>query len=347
MNSLASLIALLALPLAALAQTNFAVLTHEHTDFRIGYHPGEPHTLTLTARSEDLGVDYPSNQVILVVRESSRLTLPPGTPFGDAGAPLWILPQSQNLNLLYLGVSAEAIPTGVFDGALRVELKRLDGPGYLMAWQATGPGQFNIRLNSRDGLTGTDAFTPITGSHEHFNWGFSSTGVFSVTFQVSGRRLGETTNLSSSETTFVFHVLPLPAPTNFLTWQRSHWPPGFNPPTTEAAADPDADGSANLLEYAAGTSPTNTLESVASPALSFLPEPAGPFAAVTFDRYTPAQDLRLSIEATGVLSHDWQLLEQVHSTNPINDQLERLTLRDSVSATNGIRRFYRLKAALF
>ena len=347
MNSIASLIALLALPLAAFAQTNFAVLTHEHTDFRIGYHPGDSNLLTLTARNEDLGVDYPSNQVILVVRESSRLTLPPGTPFGDAGAPLWILPQSQNVNLLYLGVSAEAIPTGVFDGALRVELKRLLGPGHLMAWQATGPGQFNIRLNSRDGLTSSDAFTPITGSHEHFNWGFSSTGVFSATFQVSGRRLSETTNLSSAETTFVFHVLPLPAPTNFLTWQRSFWPPGFNPPTTEPAADPDADGSANLLEYAVGTNPTNALESVAAPALSFLNEPGGPFATVTFDRYTPARDLRLTVEATSVLSHDWRPLEQIHSTEPIDDQLERLTLRDPVPATNGIRRFYRLKAVLF
>ena len=315
--------------------------------FRIGYHPDGANLLTLTARNEDLGVDYPSNQVILVVRESSRLTLPPGTPFGDAGAPLWILPQSQNVRLLYLGVSAEAIPTGVFDGALRVELKRFDGPGYFMAWQATGPGQFNIRLNSRDGLTDADAFTPITGSHEHFNWGFSSTGVFSATFQATGRRFGETTNLSSAETTFVFHVLPLPPPTNFLTWQRSHWPPGFNPPTTEPTADPDADGSANLLEYAAGTSPTNALQVVAAPALSFLDEPGGPFASVTLDRYTPARDLRLAIEATSVLSRDWQPLEQVHSTVPINNQIERLTLRDPVSGTNGSRRFYRLKADLF
>ena len=330
----------------ARAQSGFSVLEREHTDFRILYSAGATPALSLVARDADRGINLASNEVILVVRESSRLTLPPGTPFGDAAAPLWILPQSQNVNLLYLGVSAEAIPTSVFDGALRVELKRLLGPGHLMAWQATGPGQFNIRLNSRDGLTGADAFTPITGSHEHFNWGFSSTGVFSATFQATGRRLGEATNLTSAETTFVFHVLPLPAPTNFLTWQRSHWPPGFNPPTTEPAADPDADGSANLLEYAAGTNPTNALEAVAAPALSFLHEPGGPFAVVTLDRYTPARDLRLTVEATSVLSHDWQPLEEVHSTEPIHDQLEQLTLRDPVPATNGIRRFYRLKTGL-
>ena len=57
--------------------------------------------------------------------------------------------------------------------------------------------------------------------------------------------------------------------------------------------------------------------------------------------------LILTIEATSILSHDWQPVEQVLSTIRINDQLERLTLHDPVPATNGIHRFYRLKAVLF
>jgi surface-anchored protein len=325
---------------------DFAVLLREHTDFKILYTPGETNLLRLAARDEDRGINHASNEVILVVREEARLTLPPGTPFGDAGAPLWILPQSQNVNLLYLGVSAEGLPPGVFSEPLRVELKRFDGPGYFMAWQATGPGQFNLRLNTRDGLSAADAFTPILGSHEHFNWGFSSTGVFSATFQVTGRRAGEATNISSPETTFVFHVLPLPPPTNFVTWQRGHWPPGFHPPTTEPDADPDDDGAVNLLEYASGTSPTNASSAAGALQFAFVETDGGRFGAVTFTRYLPVRDLEFGAEATSALPAGWQPMLQLFHSENVSDVIERVTVRDELPATNHLHRFHRLKAAL-
>ncbi len=179
------------------AQSNVTVLTREHTDFRILYTPAAANQLTLVARDDDHALNLASNEVILVARSNSVVTLPAGTPFGDAGQPLWILPQSQNVNLLYLGVSAEGVPGGIFTGPLSVQLKSLEGPGYFMAWQATGPGQFNIRMNTRDGISTNEAFTPLIGSHEHFNWGFSSTGIYCLTFQVTGRRAGESTNIVS------------------------------------------------------------------------------------------------------------------------------------------------------
>lgn len=336
----------LALSPVVTAQTQFAVLEREHTDFRILYSPGAMLPLALVARDADRGVNLASNEVILVAKDAARLTLPPGTPFGNGGAPLWILPQSQNVNLLYLGVSAEGVPAGVFNGPLSVMLRRFDGPGYLMAWQATGPGQFNIRLNTRDGLGANDAFTPLIGSHEHFNWGFSTTGVYSVTFEVVGRRLGESTNLSSLETTFVFHVQPLPPPTNFVVWQRSHWPPGFNPPTTEPGFDADGDGAANLLEYATGSSPTNAASMNGSVAIGFVGDAGGHRGSMSFLRYVHGRDLDWIPLAADSPAGPWIPLANLISLEPSEALTERVTFGDDRPATTYGQRFFQIQVRL-
>ena len=326
----------------AFAQTNFALLTREHTDFRILYNPGTSNLLDFAARDEDHRINYASNQVLMVAKEQSRLTLPPGTPFGEGGQPFWILPQSQNVNLLYLGVSAEGIPQGVFNGPLTVRLKAIDAPGYFMVWQATGPGQYNIRVNTRDGLSAADAFTPIIGSHEHFNWGFSSTGVYCLTFQVTGRRIGETTNLISPECTFVIHVQPLPPPTNFLTWQKHFWPPGFNPAIAGTNANPDADAFDNWREYAFGLSPTNANPIEAAPLFGFVDVGPQRFGALSFTRYLPALDLNYTVEATTALPGGWTSLADVFDVAPdLGGLTERITIRDALPA-NGPQRFFRL-----
>lgn len=312
------------------AQTSFTTLTREHTDMRILYTPGGSNVLELAMRDEDRGINHPTNDVILIAKEQSRLTLPVGTPFGDAGQPFWILPQTQNVNLLYLGVSAEGIAPGVFTGPLTIALKRFEGPGYFMAWQATGPGQFNIRVNTRDGISAADAFTPIIGSHEHFNWGFSAPGVYSITFQVTGRRIGESTNLTSPECTFAFHVLPLPPPTNFVAWQRGFWPPGFNPVIAGATADPDHDAFSNWHEYAFGLSPTNASDFAAAPRFEWTAENGGRISSASYTRYLPALDLNYTIEATEDLTRDWTPLENVTSLAPEPGGLtERVTVRDT------------------
>ena len=327
----------------ALAQAGFAMLEREHTDFRILYSPGASPPLALVARDADRGVNLASNEVILVAREAARLTLPPGNPFGDGGAPFWILPQSQNVNLLYLGVSAEGVPAGVFNGPLSVMLKRFDGPGYLMAWQATGPGQFNIRLNTRDGLGVNDAFSPLIGSHEHFNWGFSTTGVFSVTFEVAGRRNGEAANLVSLETTFVFHVEPVPPPTNFITWQRSIWPPGFRPPATEPEFDADGDGAPNLLEYATGSSPTNAASMNGS--ITFRSVGATG-ADMGFIKYVPALDVEWLPRSSSAFALPWEVLTRETGFEPLTPLTGRATFGDDAPVNSHGQRFYQLKVQM-
>jgi surface-anchored protein len=332
-----------------LPSTNFLALDHEHTDgLTLLYNAGATNPLQMIAWQRDLSYDLLTNQVIFVGKTQAMLTLPTGTPFGNAGQPFWILPQSQNPSLLYLGVDAERIPGGVFNGNLTIQLKQMTGPGYFMAWQAIGPGQYNIRINTRDGIDTNDFFSPLTGSHEHFNWGFSTTGVYSVTFQASGRRIGETTNIFSPESTYVFHILPLPPPTNYLTWARSYWPPGFNPPTTLANGNADGDVFTNLLEYAFGFSPTNANSITNAPSFSFVTTNSQQFGALTFNHYKPALDLKYTVEASSALPGNWVALTNTHAIMPgSTSTVERITVRDFIPATSGAQRYYRLKTTLY
>ncbi len=188
------------------------LLTNEHVDLRTLYDPNAAtNQLSLAARDEDHGVNYMTNECILVANESAKLTLPGGTPFGNEGDTIYVLPQSQNPDLLYLGISAEGIATGIFDGNLHFRLKSVLGPGAFFVWQAAQFGEFNVKMNTADGIDPADETQPLVGSHEHYNWGFSTTGVYQVTFQVSGRRVGDQNDITSPEATFTFEVLPLPA----------------------------------------------------------------------------------------------------------------------------------------
>jgi surface-anchored protein len=353
MKSLLSVFVSCLLSAAALAQGSlpadqFEALTREHTDSPcVLYDAATSPPLSLVAWQRDAGLDLPTNQVIFVVREQARLTLPAGTPFGAAGAPFWILPQSQNVNLLYLGINVERVPSGVFSGPIAIQLKRFDGSGYFMVWQATGPGQYNIRINTRDGLGPVDHFQPLVGAHEHYNWGFSTTGVYSVTFQAVGRRIGETTNITSFESTFLFHVLPLPPPTNYTTWAKSHWPPGFNPPTTLTIGNPDGDSFDNLREYALGLSPTNANPITDAPQFTFIETGSQRYGALTFSRYLPALDLLCEPQVSGALPGGWVPLTNAHALEAgATNTVERVTRRDFLPAAHAAQRFYRLRPTL-
>jgi surface-anchored protein len=185
-------------------------LTNEHVDLAVIHDPAVADSMRLVVVDEDHGIQYSAQECFLVANESSRRILPAGTPFGNEGDVIYVLPQSQSPDLLYLGISAEDIPSGIFAGSLRLRLRSVIGPGNFHLWQADQFGGFNVRMNSADGITDQDETLPLVGGHEHYNWGFSTTGVYRITFRASGRRIGAAMDLTTPDSTFVFHVLPLP-----------------------------------------------------------------------------------------------------------------------------------------
>ena len=187
------------------------VLTRAHVDLAMEYAPGTNNELFLKFHDEDAGLSYSPTEVVIVARSPSETVIPNGLEqLGVVGSPFWILPSSQNPELVHLGVSAEALPPGVFQESPRIRLLNVQARGSFFVWQFDDSGGLAMRINSKDGITSEDFLQPVVGSHLHCNWGFSASGYCEVTFQVEGRLAGATTNLLSLPTTVVFAVEPLP-----------------------------------------------------------------------------------------------------------------------------------------
>lgn len=234
-------------------------LNNQHVDLRLVYQPSaESNQLALVIRDGDTGTTYNATNVVLTVPDNAKVLLPPGFDvFGNEGDPLWILPQSQDPALLYMGFSAEGIPSVSFNDPAAISLTSIQGPGHFFLWQFDGLSGMRLAMNSRDGLSPEDSTRPITGSHEHFNWGFTTNGIYQVTFQASARRPGDTNDITSIPTTFVFAVEPLPVlpKSPWQVWQAVHWPNTTDTQIIGPEADPDEDGAGNLLEFIADTNP--------------------------------------------------------------------------------------------
>ena len=271
-----------------------------------------------------------------------RFTLPAGTPLGNEGDPLWILPQNPYDGAPYVGVSAETIRAGAFNDPMTIQLTRLEGPGHFLVWQSVGFGQFDLKMDTRDGIGPNDKLTPFIGGHEHHNWGFTTTGVYRAYFQVSGRQPGQSTNLLSAETPFTFHVLPLKP---FETWQSTNWPCECRSNLIAAAANPDSDPGVNAVEYALGLNP-KTATTNGWPTVGFVTTNGQTYGALTYTRVKAAIDVVYEIVASDNLSFvNGQVLSTVHDVVERGD-LDRVTVRDDGPFNGSSNRFYQLRIML-
>lgn len=245
--------------------TNRVRFTNQHVDIRIVWDTAaSTNGLSLRIHDGDHATNYLATNAVLVALESSKLTLPDGFEvFGAAGSPLWVLPQSQDPTLLYAGFSAEGLPRDVFDGSFNVRLRSISGPGNMFIWQAAEFGSLEMFVNTRDGIDDGDRVPINIGGHGHYNFGFTTNGLYEVVFQPVGRLLGADTNLFGDEVTILFAVEPIPTNTPpdlslWQRWQRDNWPASTDVSVIGADADPDDDGVPNAQEFLTGTDPRSS-----------------------------------------------------------------------------------------
>ncbi|MBM3883175.1 MAG: hypothetical protein FJ387_26250 [Verrucomicrobia bacterium] len=353
MNSTAIVLLAGGLWAAAPLTADVARLTTEHVDIKAVYQPNDAtNKLAIAINDDDHRILYRSSEVALVVAEVAKLVLPGDyPPLGSAGDNLWILPQTQNPALLYLGLSAEndppgVMPPGVFTGQLTLRLVAVDGPGHFFLWQADAIGGLDVRMNSRDGISEADRTPLALGSHEHFNYGFTTNGVYQVVLQVEGRRAGVATNDYSLATPIRFEVEPLPpAPaTPFAAWQEKHWPGVTDEAIIGPEADPDRDRRPNRLEYAYAFDPKKP-DGDGTPSLSLVARKTGRAAEITFRRNLAATDAVFRLEAGPSVVGPWTSITEVTG---IEDRggYELLTLREATPVESTAARFYRLPVEL-
>jgi surface-anchored protein len=315
--------------------------TQEHVDLLSITWDASAKQLGLVASDDSHGYSYASNECVVLCPESMKFTIPGGTPLGDEGDSLWILPQNPYAGVPYVGVSSEQITAGVFNDPLTIRLTRLEGPGQFLVWQAGTLGGFDVKMDTRDGINVNDSLTIPVGGHAHYNWGFATSGVYRAYFQAEGRLLGADTNILSAVTPFTFHILPLRP---FELWTATNWPCECATNIIAASADPDGDKAVNAFEYATGTDPKEFTTN-AGPVFNFVLSNNLTYGAMTFTRAKSATDATCEAFATGALGLDgWQPMTNTHAIIDLGS-MERVTVRDN-TPTNCSGRFYELRVSM-
>jgi surface-anchored protein len=187
------------------------VFTNEHIDVGIGYSGG---VWDLHVHDHDNNTEWEPEDVLIRVGQAAMTTQPGGSQWSfigaGAGNPVWILPQTQNPSLVFLGLAADEVQFGVFDNnQVWLSLTGLSGPGHFSLWTTDAFGNPTVRMATSDGISSADTFMLPVGAHAHANWGFTQVGLYEVYFRAHGFINGQ--RVESDIVGYNFEVVPEPA----------------------------------------------------------------------------------------------------------------------------------------
>lgn len=145
------------------------------------------------------------DSVTIQVSETARQPIPDGYDFlGASGAPIWILPQTQDAELPWPGWSTEhPSMAGQFNGPVTFRLVSADGPGTLVMFHNVGFGQTKVLASTTEGLPAS--WTEPVPAHVHTNWAFSEPGTYILGFEARGT-LTNGTRVSTGTVAYRFVV---------------------------------------------------------------------------------------------------------------------------------------------
>ncbi|MFI5845240.1 choice-of-anchor M domain-containing protein [Catenuloplanes sp. NPDC051500] len=183
-----------------------AVLSTGHVDaIDVEFEDGE---LELAIHDEESDAEFAPSEAVLLVKSQARTTIPadPAYAFlGRAGAPVWVLPEVQNPELLFAGLSAEELQPGVFTGdTIQINLTGVRGPGDIAIFTQDAVGVPAVLADDTDGLP--DTLPLAAGQHAHVNWAFGKAGVYRLTVTASATLAATGETVTSDPAVYTFQV---------------------------------------------------------------------------------------------------------------------------------------------
>jgi surface-anchored protein len=323
-------------------------LTNQHMDIWCRYDAGAvgSNQLGLVLQYNAPAITTVSNdQFYIVGGASAKKTIPDIPDFafmGPAGAPIWILPHIQDTTRPYLGISAADSSLAAFD-TMRLELVDVQGPGNFTLYDIPDSTPVVI-LSFSNGVVSPTQYSvdASLNGHAHFNWAFSTNGLYRVTFRGVGSPMGTGTNLVGRDVTFAFQLLPLRP---WETWVSTNWPPATLDDIAGPAANPDGDRVLNVMEYALGLNP-HELSTNGFPTASLVTTNSQTYGALSFTRVKAATDLVYEPSARSTLTGgDWTVLTNV-MTVVDHGATETVTVRDDEPVGTHAARFLQLRVKL-
>jgi len=175
-----SLLLVIASPNILNAQEN-GKWSNGHGDLSVNY---QDSGWSFSFRHEDAVDDQTA-----ALNQSSKETIPEDLRFsflGDAGSPIWIIPQVARPEILFLGMNAESTAKGAFEqGLFNLQLSSIHAPGDFFIWKSS-LNEIDVDINSSDGITESDRMEFPARAHFHKNWGFNSPGTYRLGFTANG-----------------------------------------------------------------------------------------------------------------------------------------------------------------
>lgn len=199
--------ALLALGLAPAGASTPSLLRKGHADLGVHYESGE---FEGHVHDEERDIEYEPEEVTIFVRNSAKATVPSNPAFSFLGAPgstVWILPQTEDPTLPFLGYSTEELTASDWvGGKITWSLVDVDGPGEFALYTTDSFGNPTLIFDSDDPAPNTQNLS-IPG-HKHANWAFDAPGHYEVTVEYAGTHVVD--GAVSTEVTYSFHVKERP-----------------------------------------------------------------------------------------------------------------------------------------
>ncbi|MEV6367174.1 choice-of-anchor M domain-containing protein [Micromonospora musae] len=183
------------------------VLSKGHTDAVDVHYEGGRLSLKVHDDTVNPAVTRDPADVTFQVLPDAATPVPDDPSFAFLGSPgtqIWLLPMTQNPDLLWPGWNTTTLDSGVFSGdQVRLSLVDVSGPGDVSLFMQDVFGGPLVKFHSRDGLP--DALDVPVHTHAHANWAFTAEGRYTLKFQADAE-LTDGTEVSTGPVDYSFVV---------------------------------------------------------------------------------------------------------------------------------------------